>query len=460
MNFVFYDLETTGIDPAFDQFLQLGAILTDENVIELDRFEIRCRLMPHIVPSPKALLVNHTTPAMLTDPSLPTYYEAVMQIRAKFMEWSPAVFLGYNSIHFDEHFLRQAFYQTLHPFYITNTNGNFRSDVMKIAVAASFFEPRSLIILRNEKGNQSFSLEDVTVSNGLPHPDAHDAMGDVQATLLLAKHIKGVAPNIWERMLILSQKKMAIEMIMKNKMVGLLERYYGKSTFRVVTFCGSNPKYDTENAVFDLSQNPDEFLALDFEELVELQKSKTAKVIRTVKANSLPSMMKMDEISKDILDEIPSLSVLEERAVQVRSDAAFHGRVAQSLSQKLEDKAPSLYVEEKIYSDFIKWPDQELMKEFHDADWGDRLGIGQRLSDPRLRELAKRLIFTEYPEVFPRGERHSLNEWRKDRLLRKEAPWMTIPTAIENIDDLAEEASADEKAFLQDAKEYIQGMSL
>jgi hypothetical protein len=74
--------------------------------------------------------------------------------------------------------------------------------------------------------------------------------------------------------------------------------------------------------------------------------------------------------------------------------------------------------------------------------------------------LDKRLIFTEYPEVFPRGERHSLNEWRKDRLLRKEAPWMTIPTAIENIDDLAEEASADEKAFLQDAKEYIQGMSL
>jgi exonuclease I len=43
-SFVFYDTETTGTDTAFDQILQFAAIRTDDNMRELDRFEIRCRL--------------------------------------------------------------------------------------------------------------------------------------------------------------------------------------------------------------------------------------------------------------------------------------------------------------------------------------------------------------------------------------------------------------------------------
>ena len=52
-SFVFYDTETTGTDTVFDQILQFAAILTDDNMRELDRFEIRCRLLPHVVPAKK-----------------------------------------------------------------------------------------------------------------------------------------------------------------------------------------------------------------------------------------------------------------------------------------------------------------------------------------------------------------------------------------------------------------------
>ena len=47
MSFVFYDTETTGTKTAFDQILQFGAIRTDHELRELDRFEIRCRLLPY-----------------------------------------------------------------------------------------------------------------------------------------------------------------------------------------------------------------------------------------------------------------------------------------------------------------------------------------------------------------------------------------------------------------------------
>ena len=65
MTFVFYDTETTGTDTTFDQILQFAAILTDDNLNELDRFEIRCRLMPHVIPAPGALRVTKVRPRQI-----------------------------------------------------------------------------------------------------------------------------------------------------------------------------------------------------------------------------------------------------------------------------------------------------------------------------------------------------------------------------------------------------------
>ena len=142
MPYVFYDTETTGTQTAFDQILQFAAIKTDDNFNELDRFNIRCSLLPHIIPSPGALRVTGVTPAMLTDPALPSHYEAMRHIHAKLLKWSPATFVGFNSLNFDETLLRQAFFQTLHPAYLTNTGGNGRSDAMRIAHAVSIYAHR------------------------------------------------------------------------------------------------------------------------------------------------------------------------------------------------------------------------------------------------------------------------------------------------------------------------------
>jgi len=50
--FVFYDFETTGTSPAFDQPVQFAAILTDHEFNQVERVDIRCRLSPHILPAP------------------------------------------------------------------------------------------------------------------------------------------------------------------------------------------------------------------------------------------------------------------------------------------------------------------------------------------------------------------------------------------------------------------------
>ena len=123
MAFILYDVETSGLNKRFDQILQFAAVSTDADLVETHRFETRSRLMPHVVPSPKAL---HVTGMSLDDAnsmSRPSHYSMVCEIANTLAFWCPATFLGFNSIRFDEEFLRQAFYQCLHPVFLTNTNG-------------------------------------------------------------------------------------------------------------------------------------------------------------------------------------------------------------------------------------------------------------------------------------------------------------------------------------------------
>src|ERR1700760_3892055 len=120
MSLVFYDTETTGTSAPFDQILQFAAILTDADFKELDRFEMRCRVQPHIVPAPMAMLVTKVKASQVFNNELPSHYEMWCALQKKLLSWTPATFVGWNSIDFDEHLLRQAFYQSLHPPYLTN----------------------------------------------------------------------------------------------------------------------------------------------------------------------------------------------------------------------------------------------------------------------------------------------------------------------------------------------------
>ena len=134
--FAFYDFETTGTSPAFDQPIQFAAILTDDDFNQIERVDIRCRLSPHILPAPWAMAVTGVTPEQLEDPRLPSWFDFSHQISALIKRWAPATWTGYNTIAFDEEFFRQSFYQNLHPnIYQTQFNHNDRLDLMKVIYA-------------------------------------------------------------------------------------------------------------------------------------------------------------------------------------------------------------------------------------------------------------------------------------------------------------------------------------
>ena len=79
----------------------------------MDSIEIRCRILPHVVPAPGAMSGTGVKVSQLTNAAYPSHYNMVRTIVGKLDSWTPALFLGWNSIWFDEDLMRQAFYKTL-----------------------------------------------------------------------------------------------------------------------------------------------------------------------------------------------------------------------------------------------------------------------------------------------------------------------------------------------------------
>ena len=360
MGFVFYDTETTGVDTSFDQILQFGAIKADDNLDEIDRFEIRCRLLPWVVPSPGALRVTGVTPDMLNDASLPSHYEMMCQIEDRLENWSPAIFAGYNSISFDEELLRQAFFQTLRSPYLTNTHGNARFDILTAARACSVFAPNAIAVPIGDNGKPSFRLELLAAANGYILENAHDALADVGATIFVAKLIKERAPEVWDQLKLTSRKADVLALLEREEVLFQTEFYFNNEYSSVVTRCGQNPEYDAQVATFDLSNNPDPYVDLSVEALVDVLNG-SPKVIRSVRANAQPILMPYEGSKPNLREPEITETVLRERAQRIRPALQFQENVGRALTLRFADREPSPYPEKQIYDGFPGYDDQRLM---------------------------------------------------------------------------------------------------
>ena len=456
MPYVFYDTETTGTETAFDQILQFAAIKTDDDLNELERFNTRCRLLPHIIPSPIALRLTHITPVMLTDSALPSHYAMIRQIRNTLLEWSPATFIGFNSLSFDENLLRQALFQTLHPAYLTNTNGNARSDALRVAHAASVYTPDAMAIPADDHGRQVFRLDRLALANGHRHDDTHEAMADVVATMYMARLIRNRAPDIWKAMDRATTKNAVKDYVATESPFSLTESYFGHPYSWLVALCGQNPKDAGQLAVFDLFFNPDDYRCLSAEDLVSVLNA-SPKVIRSIRANRQPIMMPADAapVGTKALQIPPDER--RRRVEVIQGDPEFQARVGQAQALRFADSDSPAHVEQRIYDGFPNAADEARMKQFHQVDWGDRSALASQIEDPRLGEFARRLIYFERPEMLSQAQSAELSAWIANRVLTEDesVPWMTVRKALRETDALLQDARGEEAHLLSEVKEFL-----
>ncbi len=183
--FLFYDVETSGLNHAFDQILTFACIRTDLELNEIERQSITICLRKDIVPSPNAFLVHGLTYDELKRGI--NEYNAALKIH-KILNTSGTISLGYNSLGFDDEFLRFMFYRNLlDPYSHQYANGCARMDILPMTVLFRVFHPKSLNWPQID-GKPTLKLDSISRENNfITSGRAHEALNDVEAVIELSK---------------------------------------------------------------------------------------------------------------------------------------------------------------------------------------------------------------------------------------------------------------------------------
>ena len=460
-----FDLETSGIDSAFSSILQAAAICVDlETFEEIDRFDLRGRMKKEYpCPHPKALLVNHVSVDQLKNHEN-SNFNLVSEIQNKFLSWGKSLYIGWNSIPFDEHHIRQSFYQSCLPPYLTNTNGNSRGDALKVTHASAALFPNSFVRPLSEKtGKITFQLEKFAPANNINQLKAHDALSDVSATLEVCKLIKERCPDVWNSSLITSTKNGVHSHMDQDKIFTASRFFRGQSYNAGLVYLTKNPSYENHIYCFDIKHDPELIFDLDRSELKKLFKGKN-KAFHIVKANEQPILLDEKYLyqTDEYRDENPE--ELQSRMKKIRSNKNFIEKFSNLLIDMNEDKQLSQdqsekLLERQIYDGFPDSKDTYLMKDFHAAETEKKYDIANKISDIRYKEFAKRVLYNEFPDALPQNELLSRDKMvAENNLSMEDKPWVTIPQAMQAIDDLREDETSDLNK-LEEIDEYIQKMA-
>ena len=461
-NFVFYDFETSSSNKQWGQIIEVGAILTDDQLNELDRFDARCRLSPGIIPEAMSLIVSNTTPKQLKETNL-SHYEMVKQFVKKLKSWGKVTYIGWNNIEFDQIFWRNTLFQNLQYPFTSTTNGNKEGDLLNLARAANLYYPNTLKNAINAKGNLEYKLDTMAPLNGIKHI-AHTAIGDCGATLEIARIIKKKAPSVWNSSLLTSKKEESLKIIKDEKLFCANEFYYGKVVPFVQTFVCQHPVYQWPKT-FDLKHDPNIYMDMPIEVLkVELKKA--PKVLRTCRHNKHPIVMNPSYI--DHFEEYKMIGIkkLSERAEIVKKNKKFAQKVEVILSDEAQDKAETqsqedICEEESLYN-FPPLEDNKILPGFHEVDWEKKLVYLQKFKDKRFHYFGKKLLYQEKPDLLPKEDYDEIHNTIVKRVLSTtdNKKWNTIPRTYKEIDDLRakfeKNKDTEKLKMLEDINVYVE----
>ena len=466
MNFVIWDIESSSASTDFGSIIEIGGILVDENFKEKDRFNLRCRLPEGEIPQAMALIVNKTSIDKLTKVNL-SHYQMLGEVEKIFKKWSPAIFLGWSNIGFDDEMIRKEFFKGIRYPYITNASPNKRHDGLNIARGAYAIDSTVLETEINEKNNPVFKLESLSRMNGFDSSDAHSALFDAHLTMNILGLIKKKQPDTWNAFLKTANKLDTETIFKKESIITLNEYFYGKS--RLYLCAPLHPKhcihpvYQWGQAV-DLRVDVEPLLKMTINELKSEMK-KTPKFLRTIRSNKAPIIVDAVYGMKAEPYNAMDPELIKKRAKIVRENEKFSQNILTALREIAEEKEQSksqeqIFAEESIYTKFTSNKDTALFPAWHAAPWKDKLKLLDKFEDERLWSFGKKIIYQEAPDVLPKEIYRKIKSEVARRILSEnKEKWWTVKECFFEIDNLrnkySDENDEEKMKFLDQLNDFV-----
>ncbi len=406
--YLFYDIETTGLNICFDQVLQFAAIRTDMNLNELERYEVNVKLNPEVLPAPAAIKTHNISLSEMQNGD--NEVEAMQKIHALLNE-PGTISVGYNSLSFDDQFLRFSFYRNLLPPYTHQyANGCARMDIFPITILFYLFKPEA-IQWPEINGKISLRLENLILLNNLAQGAAHNAMVDTEATLALARKFHQHS-DMWHYVTGYFNKQedlMRMSQLRQNQALLLHSKLGAKNYFQApVLYLGQHEIYKNQSL----------WLRLDNEKLQKTTAENIAENVYVITKRTAEEKIILppkDRFLKYLTPE--RLKLAEENLNWLRDNPNLQQLIADHYLNFTYPKVENIDAAAALYEIGFPSPqEQKLFADFHRAPIKDKERVLSRFTHPVYRELALRILGRNYYSQISENLQKEFDDYRQKAL--------------------------------------------
>ncbi len=426
MSFLWYDLETFGRDPRCSRIAQFAAVRTDDDLRETEApISLFCKPADDLLPSPMATAITGITPQRALAEGL---VEAEFFARVhEAMALPGTCSVGYNSLRFDDEFIRFGLYRNFFDAYEREwRNGNSRWDLLDVLRLARALRPEGLEWPLRDDGHASFRLEDLAKANGVREGMAHEALSDVRALIALARRLKDAQPRFWDHVLKLRDKKAVraqCDLVAHTPLLHVSGRSPAERRHAaLVAPIAVHPTIGTRVIAFDLGADPTAFAGLDDEALMarlytpraELPEGVERLPLKEIHTNRCPALLALAHVRPAELAVLGLDAALAvERAGWLAANPGFIARCT-ALFAKARDYGPA-DADGDLYGGFIGDADRALFPRIRTAAPATLPRFAEQLRDERLKTLLFRYQARNWPESLDAAQHSAWDDYRRQR---------------------------------------------
>ncbi len=421
-SFYWYDLETFGISPSLDRIAQFAGIRTDLDlnpIGEPDMFY--CKPALDTFADPEACLITGITPQECDKKGL-LEKDFMEKINNIFSEPHSCV-VGYNSMRFDDEFIRYSLYRNLYdPYRREWSNGNSRWDIIDVVRACYALRPEGINWAYHEDGKPSFKLTDLTEANNMTHTAAHDALSDVEATIQVARLLKSKQPKLFDYCLQLRNKKY-VQSLLNWQLMKPIVHVSNKipaqrGCLAIMLPLAIHPTNPNGVICYDLSVNPDDLFELDVEDIrdrlytpqEDLPEGIARIPLKTIHSNKSPIVAPLGVLKDVDLDRIKlDYAVVKENLAKFKQQESLIQKVQAVFNQAFDNDSDD--VDTMLYSGFFSPQDKQNFEFIRRSSIEQIKQADLKYKDKRAQKLVARFIARNYPESLSAKEN---SEWIND----------------------------------------------
>lgn len=425
----FYDLETTGINPRNGRIMQFGGQRTDMSLKPIGEPDnILIKLSDDILPEPDAILITGITPQAtqaegLTEAEFLKYFCSHICV-------PETTFVGFNNIRFDDEFIRHTLYRNFYDAYEWSwQDKRGRWDLLDVVRMTRALRPDGIKWPFGPDGKAANRLELLTSINGLDHANAHDALSDVNATIVLARLLRNKQTKLFNYLLEMRDKKKVQELVNSGQSFvytsGKYPTIYEKTT--VVVNLGEHPGKQG-NLVYDLRRDPKFLEDLSAEEIAKMwqvrEDDETKRFpIKTLQFNRCPAVAPLgvlnDENKTRLKIDIDKITKHRSELVKIKG---LREKLIKALEIMDKHKQATFLtdikdVDNQLYDGFFGDGDKNAIAVVRAADKSEIGSLHLTFKDDRLNTLLPLYKARNYPQSLSPEEREIWEKFRYDKLM-------------------------------------------